>query len=222
MKKTALIVAGGTGERIGGTVPKQFVTINGKPLLIYTLERFDGIADEIVLVLPSEHFSTWSQVSENFKISRFVKVVSGGTNRSESVRNGLEFITGDGIVAIHDAVRPFVSKILIENLFTEAAKFGNAIPVFPVKESLRKITGSRNIAVNRMDFVNVQTPQCFNIQKIKKAYTMFEGNSLTDDASVAELAGETIHLVNGETNNIKITFPEDLIIAEALINASIV
>ncbi len=222
MKKAAIIVAGGSGERIGGHLPKQFVNIKGKPLLFYTLEKFHGITDEIILVLPEIHLTTWEKLYLDFRKDVPIRVVVGGNTRSESVKNGLAEIEGSGVVAIHDAVRPFVSRKLVVRLLEEASLFGNAIPFIQVKESLRYQTQLSGKAVNRLEYVSVQTPQCFDIQIIKNAYRKLSDKTLTDDASLAEQAGETIHLVLGETTNIKITFPEDFIIAEALLSASIV
>jgi 2-C-methyl-D-erythritol 4-phosphate cytidylyltransferase len=222
LKKIAIIVAGGSGERFGSSVPKQFLVIKGKPLLFYTIEKFEGIADEIILVLPDSHIPTWTNLCNSYHTPENIRVVAGGSSRTDSVRNGLELISGIGLVAIHDAVRPFISRNLVKKLFDEARQYGNAIPAIPVNESLRQQNGSVNTSVDRTQFITVQTPQCFDVQIIKKAYQELNRFSATDDATVAELAGQKIHLVQGETTNIKITFPEDLVVAEALLNASFV
>ncbi len=219
MKRYAIIVAGGQGHRLGESIPKQFLPINGKPVLFYTLEKFQGIVDEIILVLPSSHMEFWEQLCKDEKFESGARLVEGGENRTLSVMNGLLAISGDGLVAIHDAVRPFVSKSLIQKLFDETTVYGNAIPVTPIRESMRFRNKEENRTVDRNEYVAVQTPQCFDYQNIIKSYQLTSTGIFTDDASVFESAGGKIHLVEGETTNIKITYREDVAIAEALLKS---
>lgn len=220
MKKSAIIVAGGSGVRMGSDVPKQFLLLNDIPVLIRTLQLFHAVADEVVLVLPLAHFDYWDKLSNQFSINKSdYQLVAGGSSRTESVINGLEKVSGPGLVAIHDAVRPLVSKELIVHAFESAAKYGSAIPVIPVRETLRKVEDSSSEVVDREQHRLVQTPQCFDIEVIKNAYKQFSGTTFTDDAGVFEAAGNTIHLIEGEHSNIKITFPTDLIFASAWLNA---
>lgn len=206
--------------RMGSDVPKQFLLLNAIPVLIRTLQLFHAVADEVVLVLPQAHFDYWEQLRSQFNINKAdYQLVAGGSSRTESVINGLEKVSGPGLVAIHDAVRPLVSKELIAHVFESAAKYGNAIPVIPVRETLRKVENSSSNMVDRELYRLVQTPQCFDIESIKKAYKQFSGSTFTDDAGVYEAAGNTVHLIEGEHSNIKITFPADLIFASAWLNA---
>lgn len=219
MKKFALIVAGGSGSRMGHAVPKQFVGIGGRPLLVHTVEVFLSYDPEIeiVLVLPKNDIRTWVEISKKHGITAKIKVTTGGENRFFSVRNGLDLITGDGIVFIHDGVRPLVSALTINNCYEMAVDRGNAIPVIPVNESLRFVEGESNQAVDRKQFVLVQTPQTFRTKTIQQAYKNAASNNFTDDASVLESMGETINLVPGNRENIKITFPEDLKMVQSLL-----
>jgi len=219
LKRYAIIVAGGQGLRVGNDIPKQFLPLNGRPVLFYTLEKFHGIADEIILVLPATHMAYWEEICSTSNFVSNARLVAGGINRTQSVMNGLLLLNGEGVVAIHDAVRPLISRKLIEKLYEQALMHGNAVPCIPIHESLRFRNEVGNHAVNRMDFVAVQTPQCFEYQKIVTAYHQTGDAVFTDDASVFEHSGGTINLVEGETKNIKITFEEDLAYAAALLNA---
>ena len=206
--------------RMGSDVPKQFLLLNDIPVLIRTLQLFHAVADEVVLVLPQTHFDYWEHLRSQFNINKSdYQLVAGGSSRTESVINGLEKLSGPGLVAIHDAVRPLVSKELITLAFETAAKFGSAIPVIPVRETLRKVEDGSSEVVDREQHRLVQTPQCFDIEAIKNAYKQFSGSTFTDDAGVYEAAGNTVHLIEGEHSNIKITFPADLIFASAWLNA---
>jgi 2-C-methyl-D-erythritol 4-phosphate cytidylyltransferase len=224
MKKFALIVAGGSGSRMGKETPKQFLELNGRPLLMHTIEvfiRYD-VETEVILVLPEKQIKVWKELcgNHNFKID--CKIVFGGENRFQSVRNGLELISSDGIVFIHDGVRPLVSVQTIRNCFDMAAIRGNALPVISVSESVRFIESGGNRAVDRSKYVLVQTPQTFKTGLIQRAYMQTVHENYTDDASVLENMGESIQLVEGNRENLKITFPEDLIIAEILLNKGFV
>lgn len=219
MQKSVIIVAGGSGKRMGTETPKQFLLLKSKPILMHTIACFYAFdsAIEIVVVLPKEHISVWQQlcVEHNFNINH--QIAEGGAERFFSVKNGLKKISFNGIVAIHDGVRPLVNKDTIERCFKKAEETGAAIPVIPVVESLRKVDGERSKSVNRSEYVSVQTPQCFNIELIKSAYKQDFSNIFTDDASVVEKFGHQVSLVNGNIENIKITSPQDLILAEYLL-----
>ncbi len=219
MKKFAVIVAGGNGARMGAGIPKQFLPLHGIPVLFHTILKFEGLVDEIILVLPGSHITYWNQLCESHNFNLKIQLVEGGLTRTQSVNNGLKSISEPGIVAIHDAVRPLVSKKLITKLFNEAASKGNAIPAIAVKDSLRQRIGEGSISVNREDFVSVQTPQCFDLQIIKTAYEHTDGQEFTDDAGVIDFEGGQINLVEGEISNIKITFKEDISLAEILMGA---
>lgn len=204
---------------MGGGLPKQFTLLAGKPILLHTLEAFHNAAvvDNIILVLPHDHIPTWQQIIENGAIDIPHKVCAGGSERTFSVMKGLELLPDEGVVGIHDGVRPLLSTEMISRCFSEAAQNDSAIPVVPIKASLRRRADHGNEAVDRNDYFEVQTPQCFSISKLKTAYKEVESKTSSDDATVFELAGNKIHLVEGEECNIKITTPTDLQIAEALL-----
>ena len=218
----ALVVAGGKGTRIKSSLPKQFIELNGTPVLIHTLRAFHRYspAITIILVLPEDDFETWKTLTTKHNFNDPVILQKGGETRFQSVRNGLEKITGDGIVAIHDGVRPLVSEDIIGASFRLAAVHKNAVAAVRLKESIRITDQDNTKAVDRSRFRLIQTPQTFDVQLIKKAYEMKEDPSLTDDASVAERSGLVISLFEGSYENIKITTSEDLIIAEALLRKS--
>lgn len=234
-REYALIVAGGKGTRIKSKVPKQFLELNGKPVLLHTLEAFYRYSEKIniILVLPEDDFETWKSTCEKYKFHKNIILQKGGESRFQSVKNGLAKIDGDGLVAIHDGVRPLVSEDIIGASFRLAAVHQSAVAAVRLKESIRMTDqaclpeGSsarrqdNTKAVDRSRFRLIQTPQTFQVQLIKKAYEMKEDISLTDDASVAERAGHVISLFEGSYENIKITTPEDLIVAEALLNSKI-
>ncbi len=218
LKEHALIVAGGKGTRIKSKLPKQFIELNGKPILLQTIEAFLKYSStlSIVLVLPEEDFKTWEAICKKFNFNKPIILQKGGETRFQSVKNGLDKIDGDGLVAIHDGVRPLVSADLIGASFRLAAVHGSAVAAVRLKESIRITDQDNTKAVDRSRFRIIQTPQTFDLQLIKKAYQLKEDPSLTDDASVAEKSGHVISLFEGSYENIKITTAEDLIVAEAL------
>lgn len=218
-KEYALIVAGGKGTRIKSDIPKQFIELNGKPILLHTVEAFIHYASgmAIVLVLPEDDFPTWASLCEKFNFNHPVILVKGGATRFQSVKNGLKKIDGKGLVAIHDGVRPLVSADLIGASFRLAAVHGSAIASVRLKESIRVTDQDQTQSADRSKFRLIQTPQTFNLDLIKKAYDVTEDATFTDDASVAERAGHKISLFEGSYENIKITTAEDLIVAEALL-----
>ncbi len=219
IKKHVLIVAGGSGRRMHSATPKQFVKINGKPLLMHTFDaftRFDPTC-EFVLVLPSSEIIYWKELCNKMSFHLNHKVVIGGNTRFHSVKKGLEQIDGDGIVFIHDGVRPLVSLQTIENCYQAALKYGNAIPVIAPSESIREVLNEQSRAVDRNRYFLVQTPQTFQTGLIKKAYKQEFKHQFTDDASVLEKEGSKIILVEGNRENLKVTYPEDLKIASSLL-----
>lgn len=219
MKQYAIIVAGGIGHRMDSKIPKQFLLINGTPLLMYTITAFYDFSPsiELVIVLPKEQMNFWVELCNKYQFNIPHKTISGGKARFESVRNGLETIGNSGFVAIHDGVRPLVSAALIKTCFDHALKYGNALPVLSVNESVRAIDNSGNKPIDRKGIRICQTPQVFLCEQIKKAYQQTKSIDFTDDASVLESLGFSIHLLPGHLQNIKITTPLDLTIAEAIL-----
>jgi 2-C-methyl-D-erythritol 4-phosphate cytidylyltransferase len=215
----ALIVAGGQGTRIGGAVPKQFLLLKGVPILVHTVNAFLKYSPQIriVLVLPAGQLEFWSQLASQYSLPENIQVQSGGETRFQSVKRGLENVGEDGLVAIHDGVRPLVSEDIIAASFRLAAVHGSAVASVRLKESVRMTDQHGTRALDRSQFRLIQTPQTFRTSLIRQAYELHEEPSLTDDASVAERAGHKISLFEGSYRNIKITSPEDLLIAEALL-----
>lgn len=228
-----IIVAGGKGLRMGGDVPKQFLPIGGKPVLMHTLQRFRDYSEElqIILVLPREQQEYWKELCKEYGFTVEHRVADGGATRFHSVQNGLALIPDDaqGVVGVHDGVRPFVSLDVIARCYDTARQTGTAIPVVPVVETLRHIDNEEQASrtVSRADYRLVQTPQTFDIQLLKAANShalSVSGDSVaaiaalfTDDASVVEAYGHTVTLVDGNRENIKITTPFDLKVAEAML-----
>lgn len=219
--RIALIVAGGSGSRMGAEIPKQFLLIKGMPILMHTINVFANIpsVDEIILVIPESQIEHWKSLCKKHHFSVSHSITKGGETRYQSVKNGLMQINNpDALVAIHDGVRPLVSKEVVENCFTAGEKYGNAIPVVKPVESVRIQEGDNSFIADREKVLLVQTPQVFKTSLIKKGYETPYQPSFTDDASVIEFMGEKIHLVDGNRENIKITTPLDLKIAETLMN----
>src|SRR5690349_20464077 len=216
----ALIVAGGKGTRIKSKIPKQFIELNGLPVLIHTINAFFRYSEnvKVILVLPEDDFETWTTLCKKHNFTKKLILQKGGDTRFQSVKNGLEKIEGDGLVAIHDGVRPLVSEDIIGASFRLAAVHKTAVAAVRLKESIRMTDQDNTKAMDRSKFRLIQTPQTFDLQLIKKAYEIKEDSSLTDDASVAERAGHVISLFEGSYRNIKITTEEDLVIAAALIS----
>ncbi|WP_219226284.1 2-C-methyl-D-erythritol 4-phosphate cytidylyltransferase [Pedobacter antarcticus] len=217
MKYIAIIVAGGKGSRMNHAVPKQFLELQGKPVLMHTLEAFANCAlkPEIILVLNIHQHEFWEELCRKYEFTIAHQLVKGGAERFDSVKNGLKKIKGDGVVAIHDAVRPLVSPELIENAFRAAELEGNAITALQAVDSVRiQIEGQHATPLNRNEIFLVQTPQAFQLKQLKKAYLQPYRIDFTDDASVVEKAGYPIHLLPGERTNIKITYTEDLQLAD--------
>lgn len=223
MKHTALIVAGGKGLRMGSELPKQFLPIGGKPVLMHTLEafhRFDSGID-LILVLPEEQQGYWKQLCEKHRFTIRHLIANGGETRFHSVRNGLALVSGGGLVGVHDGVRPFVSQEVIRRCYDRAATEKAVIPVVDVVDTVRQVTESGSRTVNRDDYKLVQTPQVFDADLLRRAYAQDFKPFFTDDASVVEAMGVPVDLVEGNRENIKITTPFDLKIATALVECSI-
>jgi 2-C-methyl-D-erythritol 4-phosphate cytidylyltransferase len=217
----AVIVAGGQGTRMGTAVPKQFLELDGKPVLYHTINAFvKALAQvRIVLVLPAHQISYAQMVLQSFPERIDLTIVSGGETRFHSVQNGLKDIPEDAVVMVHDGVRPLVSTELIERCYKQALEQGSAIPAIAVTDSMRLITEEGTEPVDRSQLRVIQTPQTFKASILLPAMQQHYQQSFTDEATVVEALGEEVFLIEGDKRNIKITTPEDLIVAEALIKA---
>jgi 2-C-methyl-D-erythritol 4-phosphate cytidylyltransferase len=219
---TFIITAGGVGKRMGSAIPKQFLEINGAPLLMQTISVFHKYdpAAQLIVTLPIDWWDYWKKLCANHNFQINHELVEGGKERFDSIKNALKAVTG-AFVGIHDGVRPLVSTSTIDSCLQSARMHGAAIPVIAVKESIRKGTFLASKALNRSEIYTVQTPQCFKTAIIKAAYENEYQASFTDDASVAEAAGNSVQLVEGNEENIKITTPFDMRIAEVFLKNSI-
>ena len=221
MEKYVIIVAGGKGLRMGGDIPKQFVPINGMPVLMRTIEAFYAYDPQIniILVLPSAHQAYWKGLCEEYRFSIPYQLANGGETRFHSVKNGLALIPSTGgVVGVHDGVRPFVAQSVIKECYEQAAQLQAVVPVTEVVETVRYIRedgGSETVPRDRYKLV--QTPQVFTVDLLKRAYAQEYIPLFTDDASVVEHCGATVHWVKGNRENIKLTTPFDLKVAEALL-----
>lgn len=213
-----LIVAGGSGHRMGGGTPKQFLTLAGKPVLMHTIlvfRRFNPAA-QVWVALPASFTETWKELCDLYRFTEPHQMITGGQTRFHTVKGSLEFIGNKGLVAIHDGVRPFVSLSTIDRCFRAAEKHGCAIPCIPVPESVREVNGEHSIGLERKKLRLIQTPQVFRLGLLKEAYCQEYNETFTDDASVFESAGHAIYLVEGNTENIKITYPIDILVGQVL------
>lgn len=216
-----MIVAGGKGLRMGADIPKQFLPINGLPVLMHTIKRFREYSESlnIILVLPKQQQQDWHELCKKFHFTDNYTIADGGETRFHSVKNGLSLIPDDacGVVGVHDGVRPFPSIKVIDRCFETARTGKSVVPVVPVVETLRRMTGENTTeTVARDDYRLVQTPQTFDIQMLKRAYEQPYREGFTDDASVVEAFGQEITLIEGNRENIKVTTPFDLKIARVL------
>lgn len=216
---TTIIVAGGKGERMQSEMPKQFIELRSLPILMHTIRVFYDFdaGMKLIVVLPETQIVNWRALCKKHAFCIDHEVVAGGQTRFESVTNGLALAGSEGIIAIHDGVRPLVSCETIARCFDAAIQFGAAIPVMPPVESLRMITAEGSVSVDRNRYRMVQTPQVFRAEIIQQAYRQPYNQLFTDDASVVEYVGNTIQMVEGNAENIKITLPADLLWAENLI-----
>lgn len=218
-QRGVIIVAGGSGRRMGGSLPKQFMMLGNEPILARSINRIHEAlpAAEIVVVLPKGHIELWKNIAARFEVAEH-KIACGGEERFHSVLNGLQAMSKEvEYIGIHDAVRPLVSKKLIIKLMLEAEKNAAVIPVVAPPDSYRKVEGELSHIIDRSTLRIVQTPQVFQASVLRKAYEQGFSPAFTDDASVVEMAGHKITLVEGERENIKITTPVDMTIAEAII-----
>ena len=219
MKYYAIVVAGGTGNRMKTAVAKQFLILNDRPVLMHTLEAFAAcvLNPEIILVLNIQQQAYWKELCTTYKFDLPHQLVSGGEHRFDSVKNGLKQVKGEAVVAIHDAVRPLVSPALIMKAYETALASGNAIAAIAPVDSVRRKRGeSPSEALDRSELLLIQTPQTFKADQLRTAYLQSFTTEFTDDASVVERAGFEINILQGERNNIKITYPEDLEMAAFL------
>jgi 2-C-methyl-D-erythritol 4-phosphate cytidylyltransferase len=226
MKKYLIVVAGGKGVRMGGDMPKQFQLLCGKPVLMITLEHLHAIDPlmQLILVLPEEHIELWKDLCKEHAVAVPLLLTNGGSTRFHSVQNGLTQIDDleEALVGVHDGVRPFVSARVLEDCFREAWIHGAAVPMINIQDSLRHIVGVNGITevVPRDRYRLVQTPQVFKLSLLRRAYEQRFVESFTDDASVVEALGEQIVGVEGNSENIKLTTPFDLMVAKTLIECS--
>lgn len=219
LPRTTIIVAGGIGTRMGGPIPKQFLLLKGKPLLCWTIEAFRAYdaAMPIVLVLPEQQLTVWRTlcIGHHFHVEH--TVVAGGEERFHSVENGLAQVSHDGLVAVHDGVRPLVSTELIGRCFDAAEEHGAAIPVVPISSSVRELTAEGSRALDRSQLRAVQTPQCFRAELLREAFDQPYDPAFTDEATLVQRTGAYVHLVNGDDRNIKVTTPLDLQVVTAFL-----
>jgi len=215
MHKYAVIVAGGTGSRMGGALPKQFMLLNDKPVIYHTLKVFMDAYDDvhIILVLPGEHLDTGKKIVQTYFAKKNIRTVSGGETRFHSVRNGLALIDDESIIFVHDGVRCLITADLILRCYDTALATGSAIPVIASKDSVRLIKEDNSEALDRNKVMMVQTPQTFHSKILLPAYQIDYKDKFTDEATVVEAYGMKVSLVDGEENNIKITKPVDLLVA---------
>jgi 2-C-methyl-D-erythritol 4-phosphate cytidylyltransferase len=222
MQEYAIIVAGGSGSRMKSDIPKQFLLIKHQPILMYTIQAFRAYSENlnIIVVLPEDQFEYWYQLCYEHSFTEKYSLIPGGQTRFHSVKNGLESISKlDGLVAVHDGVRPVIGNGIIADSFSKAAQYGTAVVSVPLKDSIRSVeTGDVNKAEDRTKFRLIQTPQTFRLDWMRDSFSQPYQEGFTDCASVLELAGYPIHMINGAYENIKITTPEDLRWAEIYLN----
>jgi len=220
MKKYAVIVAAGLGTRMGGTTPKQFILVNNKPVLYYTLQTFlTAFADiQLILVLPADYIDMGQEIIDAYFDKERIRIATGGDTRFQSVKNGLQLVEDDSIIFVHDGVRCLLTENLIHRCYANAVETGTAIPVIVSKDSVRIVHDEGNDAMDRNKVMLVQTPQTFHSKILLSAFQIDYKEKFTDEATVVEAYGLKVTLVEGEENNIKITKPVDLLIAEKIIN----
>ncbi len=218
MKKHAIIVAGGKGTRMGTSIPKQFILIENKPVLYYTIKTFlEAYADlQVILVLPEDYISMGQEIIDAWFDKERIQITAGGETRFHSVKNGLALIEEECMIFVHDAVRCLVSTQLIHRCYDKAVETGSAIPVIPCKDSIRLVTEDGNEAIDRSSVVLVQTPQTFHSKILLPAFNIDYKDRFTDEATVVEAFGLKVSLVEGEEGNLKITGPGDLVVVGQL------
>jgi 2-C-methyl-D-erythritol 4-phosphate cytidylyltransferase len=219
MKKYAIILAGGTGSRMKGDLPKQFLMLNGKPLITYSVEAFyqSDPAIQLVVAVHPDYFAAWDKVQSGYLSHIPVRMTGGGETRFHSVKNGLNLILEDGMVAVHDAARSMADSGFISQLFAEAEMQGSAVPGIPVNDTVRMLENGISRQLNREDLRAIQTPQVYRVSELKRAYEIPFRPAFTDDASVMEEAGFPLHITSGRTYNLKVTGEEDFLLAGLLL-----
>jgi 2-C-methyl-D-erythritol 4-phosphate cytidylyltransferase len=220
MNKYVIIVAGGKGLRMGGELPKQFIPVEGRPVLMHTLDAFHSCDSsiEIILVLPRDHQPYWQELCREYQFAVPHRIADGGATRFHSVQNGLALVDApEALVAVHDGVRPFVAHEVINRCYQDAEQYGAVVPVIPVVETVRHLLPEGSKTVSRDDYRLVQTPQTFRASLLRRAYEQPYRETFTDDASVVEALDNVVHLVEGNRENIKLTTPFDLVVARALL-----
>ena len=219
MKKTAIIVAGGTGQRMGTALPKQFLTIEGKSILLHTIDQFVAAFSDInfVIVLPADYIQEGQNLVASSGLTQYFQFIAGGDTRFQSVKNGLAQVDAESVVFVHDAVRCLLTPALIQRCYQQTLEKGSAIPAVSSTDTIRIKEGTRHHVVNRENVMMIQTPQTFKTAKLKKAFEQAYQSSFTDEANVLEASGEEVFLIEGEYENIKITRPLDLAIAEYIL-----
>lgn len=221
LKRYAVIVAGGSGTRMGGSIAKQFMMLADKPILLRTVETFLSLSPsvELIIVVPAALRDHWKELCRERKLTFRHTLVTGGITRFHSVKNALKYVEPGALVAVHDGVRPFATKEFIESMYEVAEEKGAVIPVVKVSDSLRELDQNGSHPVNRDNYIAVQTPQVFRSDLLLKAYNKAYSPVFTDDASVVESIGEKVHFADGLATNIKITKPEDMVLAQALLTS---
>lgn len=219
MNKYAVIVAGGTGTRMGSAIPKQFLEVNGKPILYYSIKAFLETFEDlkVILVLPLDYTDLGKEIIDAWFDKSRIRITAGGNTRFQSVKNGLSLIADESVVFVHDAVRCLLTKELVKRCYEQAVKTGSAIPVVATKDSIRLLTDEGNEALDRNKVMLIQTPQTFHSKILLPAFQIDYKDQFTDEATVVESFGMKVSLVEGEENNIKITRPLDLIVAEKIL-----
>ena len=219
MKKYAVIVAGGYGNRMNSSIPKQFILIKNKPVLFYAIDVFLKSYNDlhIILVLPEEHISKGQEIIDAWFGNKRITICAGGRTRFHSVQNGLQLINEESIIFVHDGVRCLLTQQLIERCYLQAEKTGSAIPAISSKDSIRLVTEDGNVPLNRENVMLIQTPQTFHSKILLPAFKIDYKDKFTDEATVVEAYGLKVNLIEGEINNIKITTPADIVMAENLL-----
>lgn len=221
MSKIAVIVAGGRGSRMGNELPKQFLLLEGKPILFYAIDAFYRCFPDIIinLVIPEHYKEYTKELLHRYGYLNKIHIIQGGETRFHSVKNGIAAAQNNDIIFVHDAVRCLISKQLIERCFEMATEKGTALPVIPIRDSIRRVlSNGSSQAVSREELYAVQTPQTFKASILMPAYNVDFSQDFTDEATVVEKAGFQIHMVKGEEQNIKITYPDDLLYAKMILS----
>lgn len=222
MKKYAVIVAGGSGQRMGANMPKQFLLLKGKPILQHTLQSFLSAYDDIhiILVLPASNLQQGRDIANELQVESRITITSGGESRFQSVKNGLQLVTHPSVVFVHDGVRCLISEKLIHSCYEQALTLGSAIPAVSATDSIRIEEGDSHYTVDRNKIKIIQTPQTFKSELLTEAFNQEYNLAFTDEATVVEAAGEKVFLIEGEHANLKITRPIDFCIAEKLLEGT--